>query len=151
MSIKVQIDADLKQAMLAGEKDLVTTLRGLKSAILYIEVAKDSREQGLGDDEIIEVLGKEAKKRLESAELFEKGGNAEKALAERAEKLIIEKYLPNQLPEEEVVVIIDKVIADTGATGMQAMGQVIGAVKQKTAGQADGSVIARLVKERLSK
>jgi uncharacterized protein YqeY len=149
MAIKQRIDADLKAAMLGGDKTLANMLRGLKSAILYVEVAKGSRESGLSDAETIEVLSKEAKKRQESIDLYKQGGNEERAAAELAEKQAIEQYLPPQLSEEELAGIIDRAIQDTGAQGMQAMGQVIGAVKQQTAGQADGATIARLVKERL--
>ncbi len=150
MSLKEQIDQDIKQAMLGGDKVLTTTLRGLKSAILYVEVAKNKRDEGLGDDEIIEVLSKEAKKRQESADLYVQGGNQEKAELELTEKTVIEKYLPAQLSEEDIQTVVDKVITETGAAGMQAMGQVIGAVKGQLGASADGSVIARLVKERLS-
>jgi uncharacterized protein YqeY len=149
MNIKQQLDQDLKTAMLGGDKTTATTLRGLKSAILYAEVAKGSRDIGLGDDEAIEVLGKEAKKRQESADLYHKGGNQARADAELEEKAIIEKYLPAQLSDEELVSIIDKAIEENGASGMQAMGQVIGVVKQQVAGQADGARIAQLVKEKL--
>lgn len=150
MSIKEQIDQDLKTAMLAGEKDLVTTLRGLKSVILYAEVASGDREAGLTDDQIIDAFSKEAKKRQESSELYTKGGNDERAAAELVEKTIIEKYLPAQLGDAELASIIDAVITETGAPGPQAMGQVIGGVKAKTKGAADGAKIAQLVKERLS-
>lgn len=150
MSIKEQIDQDLKQAMLAGEKTLVTTLRGLKSVILYAEVAKGNREVGLSDDEIIDAFSKEAKKRQESAGLYVQGGNQERADAELLEKQVIEKYLPAQLGDDELKKIIDEVIAATGAAGPQAMGQVIGAVKAQTKGAADGSKIANFVKERLN-
>jgi len=150
MSLKQQIDADIKQAMLGGDKVLTTTLRGLKSAILYVEVAKNKREEGLTDDEITEVLSKEAKKRQESADLYVQGGNQVKADEELVEKIVIEKYLPAQISEEELKGIIDKVVTETGATGPQGMGQVIGAVKAQVGAQAEGAVIARLVKERLA-
>jgi uncharacterized protein YqeY len=149
-TIKQQIEQDLKAAMLAGEKNKVTTLRGLKSVILYAEVAKGNRDEGLGDAEVIEVFSKEAKKRQESADLYKQGGNDEKAAAELTEKAIIERYLPKQLTDDELNTIIAQTISDTGASGMQAMGQVIGAVKSKTAGQADGGRIAQLVKEQLA-
>jgi uncharacterized protein YqeY len=149
VSLKQQIDDDLKQAMLAGDKTLVTTLRGLKASILNLEVANGSREQGLTDDEVIAVLTKQAKQRQESADLYVQGGSQDKADAELAEKAVIEKYLPAQISEEELSAAIDKVIADTGAAGMQAMGQVIGAVKQQFGASADGSTVARLVKEKL--
>jgi uncharacterized protein YqeY len=148
--LKSRIDQDLKQALLAGDKVLVTTLRGLKSAILYAEVAKGNREVGLPDDEIITLLSKEAKKRQESADLFRQGGNIEKSEAELTEKKVIEAYLPQQLSDEELGSIIDEVVAGLGATGPQAMGQAIGAVKQKVGATADGSRIAQLVKERLN-
>jgi uncharacterized protein len=89
MTIKEQIDRDLKAAMLGGDKVLTTTLRGLKSAILYAEVASNQREAGLPDNEIVNLLGKEAKKRQESADLYRQGGNNEKAEAELAEKSVI--------------------------------------------------------------
>lgn len=150
MSLKQQLDDDLKQAMLAGDKTLVTTLRGLKSAILNVEIEKGNRDQGLSDDEITNVFTKEAKKRQESADLYQQGGNQEKADAELAEKVVIEKYLPAQVSEDEIIAAVDTIIADTGASGMQAMGQVIGAVKQQFGASADGAVVARIVKERLS-
>jgi uncharacterized protein YqeY len=149
MSIKQQIDADLKTAMLAGEKTLVTTLRGLKSAILYVEVAEGARDQGLPEEKVIAILQKEAKKRQESADLFKQGGNDEKHQAELTEKTVIEKYLPEAMSEEDIAKLVDDEIAATGASGMQSMGQVIGAVKAKAGSSADGSVIARIVKEKL--
>lgn len=147
--LKARIDQDLKTALLAGDKVLATTLRGLKSVILYAEVAEGSREQGLGDDAIIVLLSKEAKKRQESADLYSQGGNEEKAAAELSEKKVIESYLPTQLSDEELSSIVDETIKALGADGPSAMGQVIGAVKQKTAGQADGGRIAQLVKQHL--
>lgn len=150
MSIKQQIDQDLKTAMLAGEKVTATTLRGVKGAILNVEIAGGKRDLGLTDPEVIEVLSKEAKKRQESADLYMQGGSQEKADAELTEKKLIEKYLPEQMSEEELIAIVEQVISDTGANGMQAMGQVIGAVKQRVGVAADGGRIAKLVKEKLS-
>lgn len=150
MTIKEQIEADLKQAMLGGDKVLTTTLRGLKSAILNVEVAENKRETGLSDEAVIGLFQKEAKKRQESADLFEQGGNIEKAAEERAEKLVIEKYLPAQMSDSELDKLIESVIAETGASGPQAMGQIIGLVKQRSDGQADGGRIAQKVKEKLS-
>lgn len=151
MTIKEQIDADVKTAMLAGDKTLVTTLRGLKAVILNEEVSQGSRDTGLSDEDIVRLLQKESKKRQESADLFAQGGNIEKSQAELAEKAVIAKYLPEQLSEEALAQIIDEIITTTGAAGMQAMGQVIGAVKSRTGAAADSALIARLVKERLPK
>jgi uncharacterized protein YqeY len=147
--LKQQLDKDLKAALLAGDKLRATTLRILKSAILYVEVAKGAREVGLDDDEIIIILSKEAKKRQESADLYVRGNSPERAAAELAEKAIIEEYLPAQLSDEELSAIIVETISDLGASGPQAMGQVIGAVKQKVGASAEGGRIAQLVKERL--
>lgn len=149
MALKQQIDQDIKQAMLAGDKTLVTTLRGLKGAILNVEVAEGLRETGLPDDRIIDLFVKEAKKRQESADLYRQGGSEERATAELAEKVVIERYLPAQMSEADIAAMIDDVIAATGASGMQAMGQVIGAVKQKAGASADGATVARIVKEKL--
>lgn len=149
MTLKQQIDADLKTAMLAGDKVLATTLRGIKSAILYAEVAAGSRDTGLDDPSIIALLQKEAKKRQESAELYRQGGNSTQAEAERAEKTVIEKYLPAQMSDDELRAIVQEVIADLNVEGAQAMGQVIGGVKQRVGAQADGGRIAQVAKELL--
>lgn len=148
--LKQQIDQDLKAALLGGNKELVTTLRGLKSVILYAEVAQGLREQGLPDDQIVVLLTKEAKKRQESADLYTQGGSAEKAAAELAEKKVIECYLPQQLSDEDVQELVDQAVKELDASSLQQMGQVIAKVKEKAGAQADGARIARLVKERLS-
>lgn len=148
--LKQRIDQEIKQALLEGNKTLATTLRGLKSVILYAEVAKGNREEGLSDDEILTLFAKESKKRQDSADLYVQGGSQEKADAELEEKRIIDAYLPQQLSDDELSKLVDDVITETGATDMQAMGQVIAAVKQRSEGQADGGRIAKLVKERLA-
>ncbi len=144
----MQIDADLKQAMLAGDKILVMTLRGLKSAIQYAEVAAGTRDE-YDDDAVKNVLSKEAKKRQESAILYKQGGNEERATAELTEKSVIEKYLPEQMTEAEIKPIVDQVVEELAVTSTQQMGQVMAKVREQTKDRADGSVIAKLVKERL--
>jgi uncharacterized protein YqeY len=150
MSIKQRLEQDLKQALLAGNKDLVTTLRGLKSAVQYVEVAQNKREEGLDDKAIIEIFGKEAKKRQESADLYQQGGEEERKARELAEKAVIEGYLPQQLSEAELMAIVDDVVREKGPVTSQSMGQIIGLVKVQTAGQADGAAIAQEVKKRMS-
>ena len=135
--------------MLAGDKPLVSTLRGLKSAILYVEVAQGARDSGLPEQQIIEILAKESKKRQESVELYRQGGNDQQASVELAEKAVIDGYLPRQLSEDELREVVDTAIAELDAKDKQAMGKVIGLVKQRTSGAADGALIAKLVKERL--
>lgn len=147
--IEQQIEQDVKIALLAGDAPRVSTLRGLKSALLYVKVATGKRDVGLSDDEVLPVLAKEAKKRQESADLYTQGDRPELAAKELAEKAIIETYLPVQLSEAEIAFVVDEVIAASGAVGLAGMGQVIGKVKARLGASADGSIIARLAKARL--
>jgi uncharacterized protein YqeY len=153
MSLKDTIQADLKTAMLAKDQEKVSVLRGLKSAILYEEVAAKNdrvRETGLPDDQIIALFQKEAKKRQESADLFAQGGNQEKADAELSEKKMIEEYLPAQFSEDEIRELITAIETENGAVTKETMGATIAAVKARSGGAADGATVARLVKERIS-
>ena len=147
--IKDKLTQDLKEALLAKDADRATLIRGLKSAILYAEVAAGKREEGLSDDECIVILQKEAKKRQESADMYVQGGDQGRADKELAEKALIQAYLPAELSEQEITAIVDAVIAKTGASDIKAMGQVIGMVKAETKGAADGALIAKIVKEKL--
>lgn len=147
--LEQKIDQDLKTALLAGDSRRVSTLRGLKAVLHNVKVATGKRETGLADDEILAQLGKQAKQRQESADMYVQGGDQVRADAELAEKAIIEAYLPAQLSEAEIIKLIDEVIARTGAAGPAAMGQVIGQVKQKVGAAAEGAVIAKLAKEKL--
>lgn len=148
--IKQRLQDDVKAAMLAGDSLRLETLRGLKSAILYAEVAAGKREEGLDDEEITTLFAKEAKKRQESADLYVQGGSQDRADKELHERAIIEEYLPEQMSEAELAALIDAVIDQVKPQGMQQMGQIIGQVKAKVGNAADGSVIARIVKEKLS-
>lgn len=145
-----QIDKDLKEAMLAGDKAKAETLRGIKSALLNESISLGARETGLTDEQVQKILARESKKRQEAADLYKQGGSDERAGAELAEKAIIDAYLPEQLGEAEVAKLVGEAISATGATGLPDMGKVIGAVKAKAGGSADGAVIARIVKEKLS-
>lgn len=149
MAIKEQVNQDIKTAMLSGQKELVTTLRGIKSVILYAEVAANKRETGLPESDIISLLQKEAKKRQESADLYTQGDDAQRAAAELAEQVIIQKYLPAALSESDVKELVEQEVAKLDGAGQQQMGQIIGAVKKASGGAADGALIAQLVKERL--
>ncbi len=150
MTIKKSVEADLKQAMLSANKPLVNALRNVKSAILYVEVAEGKRDQGLSDAEIEAILRKEAKKRQESAELYEKGGSADRAEGELYEKKVIEAYLPQSLDEHELEAMVDAAISELQAGGMSFMGPVISLVKERSSGRADGAMLASLVKNKLS-
>jgi len=147
--LEQQIEQDLKSALLAGEKDKATLLRGLKAKLLDEKIAAGKRESGLTDEEVLKVLSKQSKQRQESADLYRQGGDEARALKEEDEKSIIDDYLPKQLDEAEIVKMIEEAIQQIGATGIQAMGPVIGQVKAKAGPTADGATIARLVKEKL--
>lgn len=149
--IKQTIDQDIKSAMLSGDKRLAEALKMLKSVILYAEVAAGKRETGLPEQEVVALLQKELKKRGEAAQMYEQGGNAEQAANERYEETVIQKYLPRQLDEAAVNRLIDQAMAEyDGEPGNQAMGKLIAAVKEKSRGAADGALVARLVRARLS-
>jgi uncharacterized protein YqeY len=150
MTIKQQIDQDLKAAMLAKDADRLSVLRGIKTAVLYEEVAKNLRDVGLDDSAVTMILQREAKKRQESADLYVKGGSQFRADKELSEKKVIETYLPDQLSDADLKVIIETAITNLGDETPAALGRIIGAVKAKAGGAAEGTTIARLVKERLS-
>lgn len=150
MALKMRINDDLKAALLGGDRFVAEVLRGLKAAILNEEVAKSKRDEGLGDEEIEQILAREVKKRLESAALYEQNNREDSAETERREADILRNYLPKQLSEAELKTIVDAKVAELGAADVKMMGQVIGAVKQDVGNTADGAMIARLVKEALN-
>lgn len=144
--LKADIDKDLKVAMLSGDKRLVEVLRGLKSAILYKEVADNKRAEGLNDDEIVSVLKKEVKSRKDAIALYEQAGEKERVANESYQLEVINNYTPEEMSETAVEKIVQEVIKklDISPTA-QDMGKIIGAVKQ-AAPNADGAVIAKYVK-----
>jgi uncharacterized protein YqeY len=144
-----RIAADFKTAMLARDSFMVELLSGLKAAILNEEVAKGARETGLSEGAVEQLIAREAKKRDEAAGLFEQGGNQESADKERREAEALKAYLPEQLGEEDLKALIEKVVGEVKPEGMKDMGRVIGAVKAQAGNTADGSLIAKLVKDRL--
>jgi uncharacterized protein YqeY len=148
--IEQQIEQDIKSAMLARDTLRLETLRGLKSVFLYSKVAAGTRDKHLTDEQSTSLISKEAKKRQDSADLYNQGGDQDRAEKELKEKAILESYLPEKLSEEKLAAVIDEIIRDIGSDQSN-LGQIIGAVKSKTAGTADGADIARLVKERTAK
>jgi len=142
-----KIQADLKTALLGGDKKRAEVLRGLKSVLLNEKIAKGLRETGLSDEQVLILIGKEAKKRGESADMYKQANAMDRAEAELSEKAILEEYLPAQMSDEELAIIVDEVIASLGQNAQ--MGQAIGAVRQKVGAQADGGRIAAAVKAKL--
>ena len=151
MALKEQIDNDLKAALLGGNRFVADNLRNLKAAILNEEVATGRRDDGLADAEIEGVIAREVKKRGESKTLYEQNDRPELAENEQKEIDVLAVYLPKQLTEDEIQVVIDEVLVSLGSVDMKAMGQVIGAVKAKCGTAADGATVARLVKTTLQK
>ena len=150
-TLKQRISDEMKAALLGGDRFRGDLLRGLKAALLNEEVAKQKRDEGLSDAEVEAVLTREAKKRAESAALYEQNGREDLAEPERREGEIIQEFLPEQMSEADVQTVVDAKIAELGASDMSAMGQVIGAVKQQVGSAADGALVAKLVKETLQK
>jgi len=147
--VNEQLERDIKTALLSGDKQTVETLKGLKSAIQYEAVSKNLKSQDLDEEQIQTVIIREAKKRQEAAELYKNAGEIERADKELSEKAILSKYLPQQMSEEEISELVDEEVAKLENPSIKDMGSVIGTVKSKTGGAADGSLIARLTKERL--
>jgi uncharacterized protein YqeY len=149
MSLKEQIDQDIKQAMLQKKKEELMTLRAIKSAILMAETEKGAADHLAADVEM-KLLAKQAKQRKDSADIFLKEGRNDLADKELFELEIINKYLPKQMTEEEVTVAIKKIIADVGASGPQDMGKVMGKATKEMSGKADGKMISEIVKTLLN-
>jgi uncharacterized protein YqeY len=148
-ALKDQLRADLTAAMKARDQVRTRTLRMALTAVSTAEVAgATSRE--LTDDEVTQVLTREAKRRREAADAFAAAGRTEQASAERAEGAILDDYLPAQLGDDEITAIVAAGIEQTGASGMGAMGQVMKAVTPQTAGRADGARVAAEVRRQLS-
>ena len=150
-ALKARITDEMKAALLGGNRFRGDVLRNAKAAILNEEVSLGKRDEGLSDAEVEKVLAREVKKRVESAELYRSNGRAELAEPEEQEAEILREFLPEQLSEAEVVTIVEDVIVNMNDVSMQKMGQVIGAVKQKVGNAADGALIAKIVKEKLTK
>jgi len=150
MSLKAQLENDIKAALLGGDRFVADVLRGLKAVILNEEVAQGKRDVGLDDESIEKLIAREVKKRNDSVQQYTAAARPELADAEAAEAKVLEAYLPAQLSEAEIKKTIDEAIAAMGVSGPAAMGQVIGAVKGKLGNTADGSTVARLVKESLA-
>ena len=145
-SLKDQIDADMKAAMRAGEKDRLTVIRMLKAAIQRREV--DDRVE-LDDAGVLKTIEKLVKQGQDSADQYTKGGRQELADKELAEIEVLKAYLPEQLSEAELDALIDTVVTETGAAALKDMGKVMNAIREQAQGRADmGSVGAR-VKARL--
>lgn len=147
MSLEIQIQQDIKAAMLAKEKTRLEALRGIKAAILLAKTADGS--DTITDEAIVKIVQKLVKQRKESAEIYMQQNRQELADSELAEAAAMEVYLPKQLSETEVEAELKKIIAAVGASGPQDMGKVMGVATKQLAGKADGKLISVLVKKLL--
>jgi uncharacterized protein len=147
--LKERLRADLNTAMRARDQVRMRTLRMALTSITNEEVAGASARD-LTDDEVLKVLTREARKRREAAEAFSAAGRSDQAAAERAEGDVLAGYLPAQLSDDKLAALVDAAIAETGASGMAGMGQVMKTVTPRVAGRADGGRVAAEVRRRLS-
>lgn len=149
MSLKQQIDGDIKKAMLSKNKEELEALRSIKSMILLAETEKSGSDE-LSTDTENKLLMKAAKQRKESADIFVQQNRKDLADRELFQYEVISRYLPKQLSEDQVKEALQAIIAEVGAKGPQDMGKVMGAATKKLAGQAEGKVISDLVKKLLA-
>lgn len=149
MSLKIQIEGDIKKAMLAREKDELKALRAIKAMILMAETEKGGTGE-VSEDTEMKLLMKAVKQRKDSAQIYKDQGREDLLVVEEAEIAVIEKYLPQQLSESDVRAELEKIIAQVGATGPQDMGKVMGMASKAMAGKADGKTISVIVKSILA-
>lgn len=149
MNLKQQIEADIRKAMLAKQKDELKALRAIKSMILLAETEKGASAE-ISADTSMKLLMKAVKQRKDSAQIYKDQGRDDLYAIEMAEVSVIEKYLPQQLSEDEIKVELEKIINQLGTSGPQDMGKVMGAATRALAGKADGKTISVLVKSILA-
>ena len=149
-SLKDRLRTDLTAAIKARDEVRSSTLRMILTAVTNAEVA-GKVARSLSEEEIVDVLSSEAKKRREAAVAFEEGGRAESAAKERAEAAVIADYLPQQLSPEEIAAVVTEAVERLGVAGagMKAMGQVMGVVQPQVKGRADGAAVAAEVRRQL--
>jgi uncharacterized protein len=147
MSLIARLEEELKQAMVARDQQRRDALRLILSSL---RSAEKELQRPLHDDEELQVLQRERKRRLEAAEAFRGGDREEQAQAEEKELAVLEEFMPEPLGEEELEEIIDDAIAEVGATSMRDLGRVMADVMPQVSGRADGSVVSQLVREKLA-
>ena len=147
MSLIAQIEEELKDAMRARDDDRRDALRLILSSL---RSAEKDLQRPLSDDEELQVLQRERKRRVEAAEAFRGGGREEQAEQEERELAVLEEFMPEPLSEDELERIVDDVIAEVGATSMRDIGRVMADVMPQIAGRADGGTVSQLVREKLA-
>jgi len=152
MDLRSRISTALKMAMKNQEAERLATLRLINAAIKDKDIALrgDGAEEGVGDAEVLEILGRMVKQRQESARAYEEGGRLDLAERERAELAVIDEFLPRQLTDDEISAAIDTALADTGAESIRDVGRVMAQLKANYMGRMDFGAVGPMVKERLS-
>ena len=149
--IKDTINSELKISMLSSNKDKTSTLRLILAAIKDREIAAREKKQDIDDAIVMDVLSKMVKQRLESADIYKKNNRLELAAKEELEIEVIREFLPKQLTEQEIKEIILKLIEETNSSSIRDMGNIMGTLKSKYAGQLDFALAGKLLKEHLSR
>jgi len=147
MSLIARLEGELKQAMVARDGERRDTLRLILTSL---RSAEKELQRPLHDDEELQVLQRERKRRTEASEAFRAGGREEQADAEERELAVLEEFMPEPLSEQDLEEIVDDAIAEVGATNMRDIGRVMADVMRQVAGRADGSAVSQLVREKLA-
>jgi uncharacterized protein YqeY len=144
MNLSERLNEDMKQAMRSKDKFTLSTIRMVRSTIKYLEI---DLKRTLDDNEVLDILSREIKQRKDALQEFESAGREELAASTKAEIEIIIKYLPEQLSEEEIKVIVQQTIQETGASSKSEMGKVMSALMPKVKGRADGKLVNQAVQQ----
>lgn len=152
MDLRTRINTAMKQAMKDKDAARLSTVRLINAAIKDRDIAAraEGKENGVGEDEVLAILGKMVKQRRESARTYEEGGRLDLAEREEAEIVVIEEFLPRPLSQDEVAAALDDAVAEVGAESIRDMGRVMGILKSKYTGQMDFGAVGPMVKDRLS-
>ena len=151
MFLHQKIEQDFKEAFKAGDQARRLVLGMLKTAFLNKAIEKKSKDEPLSDQEIESIISSEVKKRRDAAIQYSGGGRLDLAAKEEAEVAMLVGYLPQQYTEEEIKKLVQEAIAQTGVTGEKDFGKAMSALAPRVKGRADGSLVARIVKEHLSR
>lgn len=149
MSLESRVMEEMKAAMKSRDSVALESLRSVKSALLLAKTEKGGGA-GLSEADEIALVQKQVKQRRESAAIYREQGREELAAAELEQVAVLERFLPEQLSEEEIAARVDRVIGELGASGMQDMGKVMGVVTKELAGSADGKTISAIVRKKLT-
>ncbi len=149
MSLTAQINGDIKQAMLAKEKEKLAALRAIKAALL-LEATKEGNNGEITEAAELSILQKLYKQRTDAAKIYVEQGREDLANEESFQATVIKAYLPEQMSEEEITKVVKEVIASVGASSPSDMGKVMGPTMGRLKGKADGNIISKIVKQELS-